>query len=132
MEAHTKNLKSLGFSEKNTNRILSLLPNHSELEPTQTYWIDSIERIIENNPEKNFLGLDEEPREKGIIFIGSCPNGDPVAVDLNDDNLPVYYLSHEEMFDSPIENIMEEVSKTIEEFELLVQKGTMPFDYFEI
>ena len=51
--------------------------------------------------------------QAGFLIIGSCPNGDPVVVSFRDSNLPVYYVSHEELHGKPLSQIMRQVSDSI-------------------
>ncbi|KAA1257009.1 hypothetical protein LF1_53310 [Rubripirellula obstinata] len=59
-------------------------------------------------PLDNICGLHDtdgygaSPGKHGFIFIGYCPNGDQIAVDIGDDCGSIWYIGHETMHAEPL------------------------------
>lgn len=52
---------------------------------------EDIQDLFERN------GYNVNPQQAGFIVIGSCPNGDPIAIDVAEDFGSIWYLDHEHM-----------------------------------
>jgi hypothetical protein len=113
--------------------LLAHLPDDSALDPELPDWIESPTRIMAANDAAQGFGINPEPIEQGFLVIGSCPNGDPVVVQVRAPGLPVFYLSHEELHDRPLTQIMRKIADSFAAFtEALLDKGSgMPLDYWD-
>jgi hypothetical protein len=70
--------------------------------------------------------------QHGLLIVGSCPNGDPVVIDVRDEPGAAGYLCHETMWST--EDIRGEYVRLAPSLARLVGgiiKETMPLDYFE-
>jgi hypothetical protein len=114
-------------------KLLAHLPDHRRLHLELPYWIESATRIISMNDPKNCFGLPKDPIEEGFLVIGSCPNGDLVAVSFRDERLPVFYISHEQMHSEPLSNVIRKVSDSIDDYDeaLSNEKSGIPLDYWD-
>src|SRR5689334_6814337 len=71
------------------------------------------------------------PGANGFLIVGGCPNGDPIALDLRDDVGSVWYLSHEEMHDTPLRTIAIRVADNIYGlFNGIGNDDDFPIDYY--
>jgi len=70
----------------------------------------------------------------GYLLIGSCPNGDWIAVDCERRAGSVVYVSHEE-FDpedaGDVESITRTVAPTVSAYLLALNENRAPLDYFD-
>jgi hypothetical protein len=114
-------------------RLLAYLPDNEALNPELPNWIGSATRIIGMNTPKNCFGLPKDPIDEGFLVIGSCPNGDPVAVNFRDPQLPVFYISHEQMHSQPLSEVIRKVSDSIDEYHkaLSDEESSIPLDYWD-
>ena len=69
------------------------------LPPPPIYPVSDIQEMHEDDP----MGI--EPGRAGFLIVGTCPNGDPIAVDIRDEPGTVWYLSHEQMFGKDAEGL---------------------------
>lgn len=71
--------------------------------------------------------------DESFLVIGSCPNGDPVAVSFRNPQLPVFYISHEEMHSKPLSEVIRKVSNSIEDYDeaLSDENSKIPLDYWD-
>ncbi len=126
--------QSIGLSSETTEKLLEHMLNEEDMDPEFGSWIESPTRVMSANDPKNAFGLEQEPIALGFLIIGSCPNGDPVIVNTRDPKLPVFYLSHETLFDQPLHETMAKVSDSITEFDeaLLSETSNIPLDYWQV
>jgi hypothetical protein len=123
---------SLPIKQDAAEKLLPHLPDDTDLDPELPNWIESVPRIISMNDPKHGFGLPKEPIDEGFLIIGSCPNGDPVAVDFRDPQLPVFYISHEQMHGNPLAKVIRKVSNSIDEYDeaLSDENSGIPLDYW--
>ena len=124
---------SLPINQEVVERLLPHLPDDAVLDPEFPNWIESGSRIISMNDPKHGFGLPKEPLDEGFLIIGSCPNGDPVAVSLGDPQLPVFYISHEQMHSNRLSKVIRKVSASIDEYDeaLSDEDSGIPLDYWD-
>jgi hypothetical protein len=67
----------------------------------------------------------------GLLIIGRCPNGDPIAIDIRQEPGSIWYISHEEMFGVPLRTVSIKVTNDIEEFVNQCENEQFPIDYFD-
>jgi len=70
-------------------------------------------------------------RGNGFIVVGGCPNGDPIAIDLDDEPGTVWYICHETMHSEPLREVAVRVAEDLTEMLEGFAEGDFPFDYFE-
>jgi hypothetical protein len=68
----------------------------------------------------------------GLLLVGACPNGDPIAVDIADDPGSVWYVSHEEMHSEPLRSVSIRVAANLADWATALMENTENFaiDYF--
>lgn len=73
--------------------------------------------------------------EHGLLFIGACPNGDPIAVDIADDPGSMWYVSHEEMHSEPLRSVAVRVANNFLDFVTAMadesETSGFAIDYFD-
>jgi hypothetical protein len=74
--------------------------------------------------------IDIDALADGFMVIGTCPNGDPIVIDLRDEPGSIWYLSHEEMFGKPLRTVCKKVAADIKEFVSKCGNETFPIDYW--
>lgn len=135
-EERTEFLKwiaSLQINQEVVEKLLPHLPDEADLDPEFPNWIGSVSRIMSMNDPKHGFGLPKEPLEEGFLIIGSCPNGDPVVVSLGNPQLPVFYISHEQMHSNPLLKVIRKVSASIDDYDkaLSNKDSDIPLDYWD-
>src|SRR6266404_5983115 len=98
--------KSIGMTRRTALKLLKHMPADGVLDPELPCWICSPTYTIAANDPTHGLGVESQLLGEGFLVVGSCPNGDPVLVGYRDVNLPVYYLSHEELHCKPLLEIV--------------------------
>ncbi|MHB8973762.1 MAG: hypothetical protein ACYC3X_31435 [Pirellulaceae bacterium] len=87
--------------------------------------------VLETNAD-DFLPI---ALRDGLLVVGSCPNGDPVAVDVRDRLRVAGYVGHETMWQAAsVHEVFAVVAPGIEALaaELLdTVPGAVPLDYYE-
>lgn len=87
--------------------------------------LDSI-RALHDGDE---LGV--APEKCGFMIVGSCPNGDPIALDIGEDLGSVWYMDHETMHSEPLRSISIRVADNLQQLMTrLVNEDDFPFDYY--
>ncbi len=89
--------------------------------------IDSIEEIINFDWQKHLIG-------NGLLAIGFCPNGDPIAIKIDEPELPIVFISHEHegLYGEGIP-VWIYVSSSLNSFiEESNADEDYPWDYFEV
>lgn len=126
-------IRSLPVNLEVVEKLLPHLPDDADLDQELPNWIESVSRIISMNDPKHGFGLPKEPLEEGFLIIGSCPNGDPVVVSLGDPQLPVFYISHEQMHSNPLSMVIRKVSASIDDYDkaLSDEDSGIPLDYWD-
>jgi len=78
------------------------------------------------------MGIEKQLIQAGFLIVGSCPNGDPVVVGFQESSLPVFYLSHEELYNKPFTEVMRKVSDSIAAYDkaLSTENSRIPLDYW--
>ena len=85
---------------------------------------------IQGMHEGDFMGI--APSKAGFLVIGTCPNGDPIAVDIGEEPGTVWYLSHEQMHGRDLRSVAVKVANSIPSFiHGLTEDESFPFDYWE-
>jgi hypothetical protein len=69
------------------------------------------------------------PSANGLMIVGGCPNGDPIAIDVAYEPGSVCYLWHETMSDRPIRETAIRVAKDPLAMMEGFATGKFPFDY---
>lgn len=71
------------------------------------------------------------PEKSGFMFVGSCPNGDPIALDIGTDLGSVWFLDHETMHSESLRSIAIRVADNLQQLMTrLVNEDDFPFDYY--
>jgi hypothetical protein len=124
--------KSIGMAPRSAEKLLKHMPADGVLDPELPCWICSPSYTMAANDPTRGLGVEAQLRGEGFLVIGSCPNGDPVLVGFRDSELPVYYLSHEELHCKPLPQIMRKISDSIAAYDkaLSDEKSGIPLDYW--
>jgi hypothetical protein len=122
-----------GLSSDDVELLLQQLLDDYALNPAYPSWIGSPTRVMSANDPTRGFGLEKEPFDLGFLLIGSCPNGDPVAVNIREPELPVYYISHEGIYSEPLPEIMAKVSGSLAEYRAALASDTSrpPLDYWD-
>ena len=72
------------------------------------------------------------PLEHGLMLVGGCPNGDPIAVDIAQDKGSVWYIYHAGMHQNPPRDVAIRVADGVESLLTnLAHDDDFPFDYFD-
>ncbi len=124
---------SLPIDKVVAERLLAHLPDDAALGPNLPSWISSASGVTSMNEPKDCLGLPRDPIDEGFLVIGSCPNGDPVVVSFRDPQLPVFYVSHEQMHSKPLSEVIRKVADSIHAFDeaLSDEDSGIPLDYWD-
>lgn len=94
--------------------------------PPPIYPIDEIRAMNEGDP----MGI--SPEKAGFLIIGTCGNGDPIAVDIGEQPGSVWYLSHEQMHENDLRSVAVKVATDIPSFDQAFAKDeSFPLDYWE-
>src|SRR5262245_29167731 len=125
---------TLGMSRQTALYLLKHLPDDGALDPELPSWIESPSRVTAASDPARGFGLEKEPLEQGFLIIGTCPNGDPVMVALREPDLPVFYLSHEQLHERPLQEVMRNVSDSLAAFDrdLSDEDSGLPLDYWDL
>jgi hypothetical protein len=71
------------------------------------------------------------PSANGLMIVGGCPNGDPIAVDVADEPGSVWYVSHEDMSEGPVREAAIRVAKDPAALmEGIANDRKFPLDYY--
>lgn len=126
-------IASLPVEKDVAEKLLTHLPDDAVVDPELPSWISSASGVISMNEPKDCLGLPQNPIDEGFLVIGSCPNGDPVAVSFRDPQLPVFYISHEEMHSKPLSAVIRKVSDSIDDYDEALSDANsgIPLDYWD-
>jgi hypothetical protein len=78
----------------------------------------------------------EFPRylKSGVLAIGTCVNGDPIALDLRKTVGAIGYISHDSVWEDdeiPIRKCFVVVALSLAEFACAVRDGSMAIDYYD-
>src|SRR5204863_8842026 len=84
-----------GIPETIVETLIESTPQKEDLDPEMPSPIYDLANIMGMNGED---GIPVPAIACGFLMIGSCPNGDPVAIDFKQEIGSIHYLSHEEMF----------------------------------
>jgi len=125
---------SVGVNRRSAMRLLEHLPDDSALDAELPCWISSPSYCLAaNNPARGGMGIEKQLIQAGFLIVGSCPNGDPVVVSFRESKLPVFYLSHEELYDKPFTEVMRKVSDSIAAYDeaLSTENSSVPLDYWD-
>ena len=82
--------------------------------------------------QETLEGLGINPGQAGFWLLGSCPDGDPIVLDVLEYVGSVCYLCHETMHHKPLRDCCVKVADRIDDFlELYRTADVFPFDYFD-
>jgi hypothetical protein len=96
------------------------------LPPPPIYPVDEIRAMHDKDP----MGI--SPKKADFLVIGTCPNGDPIAVDISQEPGSVWYLSHEQIFDKAPRSVAVKVAANIPSFhQALSAEKSFPRDYWD-
>jgi hypothetical protein len=85
-------------------------------------------QILETNAE-DYLPV---ALRDGLLVVGSCPNGDPIAVDVRKQLGTTGYIDHEEIWQiANVRNKFAILSRSLGRFIQGLDRGQMPLDYDE-
>lgn len=85
---------------------------------------------IQSMQEEDEMGI--SPMESGFLILGTCANGDPIAVDVKKDLGTVWYISHGEMYEGDLKSVSIQVAEDIPTFiQKLNENESFPMDYWE-
>jgi hypothetical protein len=79
-------LASRGVPRDGIDKLLELLPHSADL-------FETPERIMESDCWFNY------PDNSRFVLLGSCPNGDAVAIDTADQPGAIFFIDHERVHD---------------------------------
>jgi hypothetical protein len=104
-------------------------PKKENLDPEVPYLFDHLQSIMDMNGK---TGIPVPAISSGLLLIGCCGNGDPVAIDLQKDVGAISYLSHEEMFGiADLRSVSVCVARDIRDFlKRMANDPDLPLDYF--
>ena len=125
---------SVGMSHPAAVKLLEHLPDDSALDPELPCRISSPSYgMAVNDPARGGMGIETQLIQEGFLIIGSCPNGDPIVVSFRDPTLPVFYLSHEELYRKPLAEVMRRISDSIAAYDkaLSTENSAIPLDYWD-
>ncbi len=91
------------------------------------FYLDSIHEIVSFDWQEHLIS-------KGYLAIGSCPNGDIIAIKFKDEiNLPIVFISHEhDGLYGEGEPVLVDVSSSLKKFLIESDENdNYPWDYFE-
>jgi hypothetical protein len=117
-----------GIPEAAIETIIRHAPSNSDFESTaedMTPKIYPLEGILAAQSREE---VDIDALTDGFVIVGSCPNGDPIVVDLRMEPGSIWYLSHEEMFHAPLRSVCLKVAKSLKDFTR--ERDTLPIDYW--
>jgi hypothetical protein len=87
--------------------------------------------------ENGWLGANAEDYvpialRDGLLIVGSCPNGDPVAVDVREQVGLAGYIGHETMWQSSsVREVFIGLAPSLGQLAAGLDEGRMPLDYYE-
>ncbi|QEL15955.1 hypothetical protein [Limnoglobus roseus] len=93
--------------------------------PPPIYNLGSIVTLTEDDP----LGV--SPKAHGFLIVGSCPNGDLIAVDGSTDVGSVWFVCHETMREKPLREVALRVADNLADLMHKWATGKGPMDYFD-
>lgn len=68
----------------------------------------------------------------GLLIVGGCPNGDPVAVDVREQLGAAGYIGHESMWDAGnLREMFIVLAPGLGALAAGLEEGSMPLDYYE-
>ena len=73
--------------------------------------------------------IDSCPFDAGFVVFGDCPNGDPIAIDVQNNVGTIHYLSHEETDGCEFPSF--QVAESMGNFLKQYANEKMPIDYHE-
>jgi len=86
---------------------------------------DDIYYLYETN------GFGVSPQDAGFIFVGYCANGDPIAVDVEEDKGSIWYIGYEVMHSKPLRQIAIRVADNLRSaYASIVADRDFPVDYY--
>lgn len=88
--------------------------------------LDDFDGIVEYT---DYAIFELTPYDVGFIVFGSCPNGDPIAIDVKAEIGRILYLSHEDIDENGFPSQV--VSPSMGHFIEMVNADKMPLDYYE-
>ena len=124
---------SIGMTRRAAVSLLKHLPDDDVLDPELPNWISSPSYCMAaSDPARGGMGIEKQLVQAGFLVIGSCPNGDPVVVSFRDSKLPVFYLSHEEIYEKPFTEVMRKISNSLAAYDkaLSTENSGIPLDYW--
>jgi hypothetical protein len=123
---------TIGIAPDTAANLLRFLPDDGVLDPKLPCWISSPSYVVAANNPAAGLGIEKELIQHGFIIVGSCPNGDPVAVGFREPDLPVFYLSHEQLPNRPVSEVMRKISDSIAAYDEAFsnENSDIPLDYW--
>ena len=116
---------SLGIDGK-TLSLLVTLPNRFPDRELIQRFIPSLTEIRELNDEEP---LGTAAIQDGFITIGSCPDGDPIAIDLKTNPGAVHFISHEELDGNSV--ITKMVARDLQSFVRMMDHEIIAYDFHE-
>jgi hypothetical protein len=124
---------TVGMAPDTAANLLKFLPDDGVLDPELPCWISSPSYVLEVNDPTCGTGIEDQLIQQGFIIIGCCPNGDSVAVGFRDPDLPVFYVSHEQVPNQPLPEVMRKISDSIAAYDeaLSTENSGIPLDYWD-
>lgn len=118
---------NLGVSKDLINQLVKFAqpPDNVLDEPEPVSSLQGIREFTENIPGVT-------PLEHGFLFIGSCLNGDPVALDVADNIGSIWYVCHETMYGTPLREAAIRVADDVAGLlDGLSNEEGFPWDYYD-
>lgn len=108
---------SIGASQRTVDLILRYEPT-KENYPDYDDWLNAVCGPMKNLDYIRSTTLgdipDVYPLKAGFMFVGSCGNGDPIAIDLTDDVDSVWYLDLPNMYRGKLRSVAIRVADDLE------------------
>lgn len=116
-------LKKRGLSQRIIEELLAYVPQTINEMPIDDFCdADSI-----MNPDKWFYW----PDQTRFVLVGQCPNGDGVAIDTESTTGCIYYVSHDLLSESPLEDITIKVADSPSDYVNKKSDDDFPWDFWE-
>ena len=117
-------LLAKGLTAEQIDDLLPLLPT---TEPEAACgWFYNAERIM--NQETWFA----IPHQTQFVFLGQCPNGDGIAINVDETKGTIHYISHDIAWENnSLSGASVCVAESIKDFAEKSQRDDFPIDYWE-
>jgi hypothetical protein len=117
-------LKAKGLTAEQVEELLPLLP--AEEPEYACGWFYNAERIM---VQETWFSI---PPQTRFVFLGQCPNGDGIAIDVEDPKGSIHYISHDMAWENnSLSGASVCVAESIKDFAGKCQHDDFPIDFWE-